>query len=1174
MKNITKNNNFIWAIDAFAEAKIQLSIAKFLNLISKSLNAEIEPVFVLSTSTLPETSPQEGIMLYLSEAEVRLKNLIKKSGLKLKKENKILIQPEGGFIRTDVKAILNYAHSTNAQSIIVATHAKSGVVRFFLGSFAETLLLKSNIPVIIINPHSKLPEEIKTLMFVTDFSSESLKVFKVFLGCVNLLKANIIIFHLHKGENEHVGKNILIPSGLKWHSATRELLKTNLEKSRKKSLQWQELAKIENLKCDIHFAYGFKNIADEANSTAKKLKVNMIAIASQKGPIAATFTGSTTRWLVRAALLPSLGFTRKKVKDTDWYKFSFEEIIIKLNSNIITGLSHENAKERLLVNGENSIIEFKKKNYFYLFLNQFKDFMVIVLIIAAIIAALFGEPKDSIAIAVIVVMNAILGFTQEYQAEQALKALKLLATAQAKVLRSSKIELINADKLVIGDFVILESGNQIPADLRIIKSFNLQVDESMLTGESLPVEKFTHIIIEDKISIGDLFNMGFKGTLVTHGRGAGIVIETGMKTEIGKIALSLQTEKDTKTPLQKRLAEFGKKIVIVVIALCFVIFLVGVLRGEKTLLMFMTSLSLAVAAIPEALPAVVTVLLALGARRMVKKNALIRHLPAVETLGSVTYICSDKTGTLTQNKMQVESYLSASHDQTMLYKIMALNNDANIDPNQESQGDPTEIAIAQAALEAGYNKSQLEKILPRINEIPFSTESRMMTTIHESLDVNQKYKYLVITKGAPEKIIAHCKDKKFLKDNTDFAKKGLRVLAFAYKELDQLPTSINTATIENDLIYCGCVGLNDPPRPEVKQAIEKCKTAKINVVMITGDHPETALAIAKKIGIIDDKDKKQGAHGAILTGEELANISLEEFETRVKSIRAYARVSPEQKIKIIKALQEKGEYVAMTGDGVNDAPALKMANIGIAMGKIGTDVAREASHMILLDDNFSTIVTAISEGRRIYDNIRKFIKFALTGNTAEILTLFLATFLGLPIPLLPIHILWVNLVTDGLPGLALAAEPAELEIMNRPPREPAESIFANGLGKHIVWVGILMAIINLSIMAWAYNSGSLHWQSMVFTVLTLSQMGHVLAIRSERQSIFRIGFFTNLPLLITVFLTVILQISTLYIPVFNSILKTDPLTLSELILCLVASTFIFFAVELEKLLSRKKSTGS
>lgn len=878
-----------------------------------------------------------------------------------------------------------------------------------------------------------------------------------------------------------------------------------------------------------------------------------------------------------------------------WHTVSSDSAMAHFKTPLTQGLTREEATNRLMQLGKNILEETHRRSLLKIFLDQFTDFMILVLIGAAIIAGFLGGAEDTIAIAVIVFLNAILGFIQEYRAERAIEALKVLAVTQARVLRAGKIDSIPSQELVPGDIVFLEAGNLVPADMRLIESTQLKIEEAALTGESLPVEKNIDIVPKAEAPIADRFNMAYKGTLVSYGRGAGIVVATGMRTELGRIATLLRSEKTTKTPLQKRLARFGQGIALSVIALCAVIFVVGLLYGEKPLLMFMTALSLAVAAVPEALPAVVTVLLAMGARRMVKQNALIRHLPAVETLGSVTYICSDKTGTLTRNQMRVDAYafgreIVPAHllnlqpeemAQQILFQAMALNNDISLGAQEGILGDPTEIALYNAAKDAGVVGSDIKKYFPRVGEIPFSSERGKMTTLHgEQQPLNGKI--FIFTKGAPERIISRCKQEWIGDELVPFdqeatiqmmglmARKGLRVLAYAYKKIETLPNEINSETIEKDLVFIGLVGLIDPPRPGVKQAVELCQTASIRVVMITGDHPATALAIAIKLGIVNETHPIQGLHGPVLTGQELAKMSLEEFETRVKDIRVYARVSPEQKIKIVKALQDKGEFVAMTGDGVNDAPALKRANIGVAMGKIGTDVAREAAHMVLLDDNFATIVNSVGEGRRIFDNIRKFIKFALTGNSAEIWTIFLAPFLGLPIPFLPIHILWINLVTDGLPGLAIAAEPQEIGIMKRPPRLPSESIFSHGLWQHAVWVGLLMAAINLSVMAWAYRSGLAHWQSMVFTVLTLSQMGHVLAIRSERESLFRQGLFSNIPILGAVLFTFVLQMALLYVPIFNSIFKTEPLSLAELFLCLGVSSLIFFVVEGEKWLVRRK----
>jgi Ca2+-transporting ATPase len=599
--------------------------------------------------------------------------------------------------------------------------------------------------------------------------------------------------------------------------------------------------------------------------------------------------------------------------------------------------------------------------------------------------------------------------------------------------------------------------------------------------------------------------------------------------------------------------------------------------------------SLAVAAIPEALPAVVTISLALGARKMVRLNALIRHLPAVETLGSVTYICSDKTGTLTENSMKLEavycggetgeslSSAQSNNEQDELHNLLgnalALNNDV-VDGNSDTlKGDPTEVALYEAAKQAGYRKAQLESRLPRTNELPFDAERKRMTTIHRRGD-----ECIAFTKGAAETIVQICQDqlsasgvtdldKEALLDQIDtMAGQGYRVLGLAYRTWSTLPHVVNEQTMESDLTFLGLVGLIDPPRPETFEAVELCKSAGITPVMITGDHPATALAIAERLGIANPNPNPSKT---VLTGSELEDLPEEEFQDLVTKVRVYARVSPQQKINIVEALQNKGQYVAMTGDGVNDAPALKRADIGVAMGQKGTDVAREASQLVLLDDNFATIVTAVQEGRRIFDNIRKFIKYTLTSNSGEIWVLFLAPYLGLPIPLLPIHILWINLVTDGLPGLALVVEPGERGLMQRPPRPPDESIFAHGLWQHMVWVGLLIGGVSLTSQAWAFHGGSESWQTMVFTTLTFAQLAHVMAIRSERESLFTIGVMSNRHLVGAVILTVLLQLATIYVPFLQSIFKTQPLTLSELFICCALSMTVFVAVEIEKWMVRR-----
>ena len=871
---------------------------------------------------------------------------------------------------------------------------------------------------------------------------------------------------------------------------------------------------------------------------------------------------------------------------TAWHALGAAPACAALGVDAASGLLASEAARRLREHGPNQLAERAPRHLARRLLDQFSDFMIVVLIVAGVIAGLIGEPQDTIAIVVIVLLNGLIGFVQELRADRAMAALKRLAAVQAQVWRGGeRVQVASAD-LVSGDIVALEAGNVVAADLRLLGGAQLRIDESALTGESVPVDKDGAQLVERDTGVADRVNMAYKGTTVTHGRARGVVVATGMTTELGKIAALLAGDGRLRTPLQRRLADLGRRLAMAVIAICGVIFAAGLIRGEPPLLMLLTAVSLAVAAIPEALPAVVTVLLALGARKLVQQNALIRRLPAVETLGSVTFICSDKTGTLTQNRMQVRelnvagvalqdgSAQAGTEPWRSLLTAMLLSNDAHRAAADVVIGDPTEVALLAAAEDAGLDRVDAERTCPRVMEWPFDAERKRMTTLHRCGDG-----FVAYTKGAPETVIARCTALWLGSDNhTDAAAQrrhalataqrmagaGLRVLAVAQRRWPTLPADASADGVERELELLGLVGMADPVRPEALAAVRACRRAGIVPVMVTGDHPVTARAIAEQLEILAPGDR-------LLTGTELAALDDEAFAASVEHVRVYARVVPEQKIRIVQALQARGEFVAMTGDGVNDAPALQRADIGVAMGRGGTDVAREAAGLVLLDDNFATIVAAVREGRRILDNIRKFVRYAMTGNAAEIWTIALAPLAGMPIPLLPIHILWINLVTDGLPGIALAAEPAEQGVMQRPPRPSRESIFARGLWQHIVWVGLLMGGVTLATQAWALNGGTAHWQTMVFTVLTLSQMAHVLAVRSERDSLFTQGLLSNRPLLLAVALTFALQAATIYVPILQPVFKTEPLTAGELLLCLALSGLTFLAVEAEKLLIRRSA---
>jgi len=887
--------------------------------------------------------------------------------------------------------------------------------------------------------------------------------------------------------------------------------------------------------------------------------------------------------------------SKQESESIAWHQLTPKEVLERLQSSDM-GLDSNEARRRFERYGPNELIEKRRKSWWMMLLDQFRDFMILVLIAAAVVAGLIGEPADSIAIAVIVLLNAVLGFVQEYRAEKAMAALKKLAAPSATVVRNGHPEAIGAEGLVPGDLVLLEAGKVVPADLRLTEAAQARIDEAALTGESVPVEKDSAALPEADLPIGDRHNMAYKGTLVTYGRAQGLVVATGMRTELGRIATLLQGQEEGRTPLQKRLAAFGQNLAYAVLAICAIVLVAGLLRGEPPLLMFLTAISLAVAAIPEALPAVITISLALGAKKLVKQQALIRKLPAVETLGSVTYICSDKTGTLTLNRMTVEKVYVGGQLQTaaelppvvrgeaadgslpdqdplaLLLYAMALCNDARLEAFGSVIGDPTETALFELAREKGCLQESLDEKYPRVAEIPFDSDRKLMTTFHPWQDG----RIVAFTKGAIEELQGRSDTvlslqgpepidrAKVLETADQVAGDGLRTLGLAMRIWEALPDPLTSEQAETGLVLLGLVGMMDPPRAEALESVAMCRTAGIRPVMITGDHPLTAEVIARRVGIISGKGK------VVMTGRELAQLSREEFDHRVEKIRVYARVAPEQKLKIVKALQDRGHFVAMTGDGVNDAPALKRADIGVAMGITGTDVSKEASHMILLDDNFATIVKAVREGRRIFDNIRKFIQYTMTSNSGEIFTIFLAPFLGLPIPLQPIHILWINLVTDGVPGLALAAEPGEKNIMRRPPRDPKESIFSRGLGARILWVGLLMGAVAIATQALFLDASRTRWQTMVFTVLCLSQMGNVLALRSEEESFFSQGALSNKPLFGAVVLTFALQLATIYVPFLNPIFKTEPLSAAELAATIFLSTVVFLAVEGEKAVKRSQ----
>ncbi|MGB7817650.1 MAG: cation-translocating P-type ATPase [Ornithinibacter sp.] len=854
-----------------------------------------------------------------------------------------------------------------------------------------------------------------------------------------------------------------------------------------------------------------------------------------------------------------------------WHTLTVPEATDRVRVDPDAGLDPAEAGRRLADHGPNLLPEHHVRGLWDLVVEQFKDVMILLLVAAAIVSGVVGEPVDTIVIVVIVVLNAAIGAFQAFRAEKALDALRAMSTPGARVVRGGAAAVVPSPELVVGDVVLLEAGAVVPADLRLVEVARLQVAEAALTGESVPVDKATRPVGDHDCPLGDRSSMAFSGTEVTAGRGRGVVVAVGADTELGRVAGLIAGADDVRTPLQLRLAQLSLRLAVAVVAISGVVFVAGLLRGEDPLQMLLTAVSLAVAAVPEALPAVVTISLALGARAMAQRSALVRRLPAVETLGSVTYICSDKTGTLTQNRMTVDTVWTPVGDVDELARVVTACNDAEVSDGPEgvphSDGDPTEVALVVYGRAVGTVAASPPP--SRLAEIPFDSERRRMVTFHERPGGRTANgPFVAYAKGAPESVLPLCTLDPARRTEAEarasaMAGSGLRVLAAARRVLEEMPTDL--ADAEADMTLVGLVGMIDPPREEVAAAVAECRSAGIVPVMITGDHPDTAHAVAERVGVAE---LHQGA-GDVLTGRDLAELDDDALGDRVADARVYARVDPAQKIRIVRALQARGEVAAMTGDGVNDAPALRQADIGVAMGRGGTDVARAASAMVLLDDNFATIVMAVREGRRIYDNIRRFVKYTLTSNAGEIWVMFLAPFLGFPLPLLPLQILWINLVTDGLPGLALAREPADPNVMKRPPRPPDESIFAHGVTWHIGWVGLLISGVSLGGLAWAWNSGADNWQTVVFTILVLAQLGHAMAVRSESLPSFGRRFATNRGLLGAVLLTIGLQLAVVYVPWLQGIFHTDALSAHQLVVCFALALLVPLGVELEKVLVRR-----